>query len=197
MGHIRVLGAKLGAVRARVKATLWLVMVLGLSACTSSVPAPTPSDSSASPQVSEPAEQVPTAESTSMLPPVEQPTPSGGPWRQVDVTVTTADEAESAAALPETLRTFLASRVGVEDSAGCTLNEVSIQGVHEDGYAFGAEVSSCGGASHVVWGITENQWHYLVVYADPMPCADIAQNEVPPGTPGLRCTDDNDTVTDY
>lgn len=130
------------------------------------------------------------------LSPIAQPTPEGGPWTAVDVTATTAAQITSATALPESLRTFLASRIGIEDDFGCTTSEVVIKAVHPDGYAFGSEDSDCGGGQ-VVWGITENQWNYIVQFGDAMPCGDFESNSIPKGVPGLRCVDDSGKATDY
>lgn len=125
----------------------------------------------------------------SSLPPVSQPTPQGGPWQKVDATLTSPDEARALTAVPESLRAFLAARIGHEDEAGCTMTEVDLRGVHPDGFAFGTEDTSCGGA-HTVWGITEGRWEYIVQFQDAMPCEYLRQNDVPRGVPGLRCVGD-------
>lgn len=130
------------------------------------------------------------------LPPVAQPSAQGGPWTQVDVTATTAGQIAAATALPESLRTFLGSRIGIEDDFGCTTTEVVIKAVHPDGYAFGSEDSDCGGGQ-VVWGITEQQWNYIVQFGDAMPCRDFESNAIPTGVPGLRCLDDSGDASDY
>ncbi|HMS35585.1 MAG TPA: hypothetical protein PKA93_00360 [Arachnia sp.] len=133
----------------------------------------------------------PLAESTppTSLPPVGQPDPQGGPWEKVGATLTTAADARALTSVPESLRAFLAARIGHEDDAGCTVTEVVLMGVHRDGFAFGTEDTTCGGA-HTVWGIAEGQWEYVVQYEDAMPCEFVAQNDIPRGVPGLRCVGD-------
>lgn len=173
--------------------------LFGLSACTGAT-APDPSGTPSTPSSTSSAnggsaEPVPSGESPTLLPPVEQPVSQGGPWDTVGVTVTSAAEIDAVAAVPDSFRAFLHSRVGVEDEAGCTVTSITIKASHADGYVFGAEDSDCGD-SQVVWGITENQWHYVVVFLEPMPCSDLTQNSVPTGTPGLRCTD-NGEARDY
>ena len=155
------------------------------------VPSPSATGQSQAPEV------IPTAESPSApLPPVAQPSPVGGPWTSIDVTVTDAVQAQSAGALPESFRTFLASRIGVEDDAGCTTTEVDLRAVHPDGFVFGSEESDCGGGQ-AIWGITEGQWHYITQFEDAIPCREFTLNEVPVGVPGLRCLDDSGKAADY
>lgn len=192
------------------------LLVAAMSGCTSTA-APTPSmvtpdpteppptgqaelaTASASPEMgqSQAPEVVPTAETpANNLPPVAQPSKRGGPWTGVSVTATTAAQIGAADGLPDTLRAFLGSRLGVEDDAGCTTSEVTVRAVHPDGFAFGSEDSNCGGGQ-VVWGITESQWHYIVQFEDAIPCREFTLNEVPTGVPGLRCTGDEGTAEDY
>ncbi len=163
-------------------------------------PASTPASPDPAPVASptaEPTELEPLAETpTPTLPPVAQPTKVGGPWTPVDVTVTDAEQVKAADALPETFRTFLASRVGVEDDAGCTTSEVVVKAIHPDGFAFGSEESDCGGGQ-VIWGIDEGAWHYINQFEDAIPCTEFVTNEVPPGAPGLRCLDENGDAKDF
>lgn len=148
-------------------------------------------------QQSQAPEVVPSAEApASSLPPVAQPPRNGGPWTTVDVTATSASQVMAATSLPETLRAFLTSRIGIEDDAGCTASQISVNAVHADGFAFGTEESNCGG-SQVVWGITESQWHYIVAFEDAIPCREFTLNDVPTGVPGLRCLDAEGTAADY
>lgn len=178
--------------------------LLGLaSACAAPEPAPGPGpgpSSSVAPGSPPPAmpsstptdsPTPPLAESTppTSLPPVGQPDPQGGPWEKVGATLTTAADARALTSVPESLRAFLAARIGHEDDAGCTVTEVVLMGVHRDGFAFGTEDTTCGGA-HTVWGIAEGQWEYVVQYEDAMPCEFVAQNDIPRGVPGLRCVGD-------
>ncbi|MFT3887938.1 MAG: hypothetical protein QM713_07230 [Arachnia sp.] len=123
------------------------------------------------------------------LPPVEQPSAKGGPWESVDITLKSADDARTLGSIPDSLRLFLAARIGVEDEAGCTLTDVRLLGLHADGFAFGTEDTTCSGA-HTVWGIADNQWGYIVQFGDAMPCLDLEQNDIPHGAPGLRCLGD-------
>lgn len=169
-----------------------------------SAPVPTPSmwtpdPTQAPPEatgLTSPAPSSPTEPSpTQSLPPVEKPSPQGGPWEAVDLTATTAEQLTSGA-LPETLAAFLATRIGVEDDFGCTTSEFVIKAVHPDGYAFGTEDADCGGGQ-VIWGVTEQQWNYIVAFGDAMPCRDLALNEIPTGAPGLRCLDDSGDARDY
>ena len=172
-------------------------LLLGVSAACTGPAASTPSSpaglGTASPgsPSPEPTDSPPLAESTvpTSLPPVGQPTPQGGAWEKVGARVTTAAEARALASVPESLREFLAARIGVEDHSGCTLTEVVLLAVHRDGFAFGTEDTTCGGA-HTVWGIAEGQWEYVVQYEDAMPCEFVAQNDIPRGVPGLRCVGD-------
>lgn len=170
----------------------------------STAPASTPSQSGteatpATPEATTPASTAPSSPAapspTPSLPPVEKPSPQGGPWQAVDLTATTAEQLTSGA-LPATLAAFLATRLGVEDDFGCTTSEFVIKAVHPDGYAFGTEDADCGGGQ-VIWGVTEQQWNYIVAFGDAMPCRDLELNEIPPGAPGLRCLDDSGDARDY
>ncbi|MBB1484069.1 hypothetical protein H5392_09375 [Tessaracoccus sp. MC1865] len=138
----------------------------------------------------------PTAESTTSLSPVEQPPQEGGPWTKLDLTLRSGADIIKATELPESLRAFLTSRVGVEDETGCVTEEVILHGIHSDGFAYGTEESNCAGGE-VVWGITDNQWHYIVQFGDPVPCADLAYNGIPAGAPGLRCLGDDGSARDF
>ena len=174
--------------------------LLGLAgACTGPVPVPpvAPSSGPGSPSPTTPSAAPtdsptpPLAESTppTSLPPVSQPAPQGGPWEKVGATLRSAEDAQGLTSVPESLRAFLAARIGHEDDAGCAVTEVVLLGVHGDGFAFGTEDTTCGGA-HTVWGIAEGQWEYVVQYEDAMPCEFVAQNDIPRGVPGLRCVGD-------
>lgn len=147
---------------------------------------------------SESAEPVgpPTEESTTTLAPVEQPTPQGGPWTDLDLTLRSAADVAQATDLPDSLQAFLANRIGVEDEVGCVTDEVQLHGIHVDGFAYGREESPCGGG-YAIWGIADNAWNYIVQFGDPMPCDMIAQNDVPPGTPDLTCLDKDGQGQDY
>ena len=171
-------------------------LLLGLAtACTepATQPKPGPTTSSSSAAAPSPTDSPtpPLAESTTptSLPPVSQPPSQGGPWEKVDATLTSPDDARALTSVPESLRAFLAARIGHEDDVGCTVTEVVLLGVHADGFAFGTEDTTCGGA-HTVWGIAEGQWEYVVQYEDAMPCEFVAQNDIPRGVPGLRCVGD-------
>lgn len=140
----------------------------------------------------------PTAESepATSLAPVEQPTPVGGPWTSIDDEVTSAAEADALTDVPESLRAFLASRLGEDETTGCVTESIRLRGVHPDGFAFGAEDSSCGDGQSL-WGISEGQWRYIVQFADPQPCYSFTRLDIPTGVPGLRCTDDAGRAVDY
>jgi hypothetical protein len=133
---------------------------------------------------------------TASLSPVPQPTPQGGPWAGVTASLGSPEEARAQAGLPPSFQEFLAVRLGYADETGCVTTRVDVKAVHRDGFVFGEEQTSCGD-SLTVWGITEQRWHYIVAFQDAMPCADLAQNQVPAGTPGLRCLDENGAATDY
>lgn len=143
-----------------------------------------------------PATVAPGVESTTTLAPVDQPTQQGGPWTSPDVSLRSASDVTQQSELPESFREFLISRIGVEDDAGCTVENVELAGVHPDGFVYGTEESTCGGVQ-TVWGIADNQWNYLVAFLDAPPCADLAYNKIPAGAPGLRCTDDDGSARDY
>ncbi|GAA4890680.1 hypothetical protein GCM10025789_04020 [Tessaracoccus lubricantis] len=155
----------------------------------------TPTESSEAAESPEPVE-APTAESTTTLSPVEQPPQEGGPWTKLDLTLRSGADIIKATDLPESLRAFLTTRVGVEDETGCVTQEVTLHGVHADGFAYGTEESNCAGGE-VVWGITDNAWHYIVQFGDAVPCADLAYNGIPEGAPGLRCLAADGTAQDY
>lgn len=142
-----------------------------------------------------PATIAPGGESPTTLAPVEQPTQQGGPWTELDLTLRSASDVTQHPELPESFREFLISRIGIEDEAGCTVESVDVRGIHPDGFAFGTEESNCGGL-HTVWGIADSQWGYIVAFLDAPPCADIADNKIPVGAPGLRCTEDG-AARDY
>lgn len=133
---------------------------------------------------------------TGSLEPVAEPTPEGGPWTTIGTTISDPAELAGVTEVPESFHAFMAQRIGVEDDAGCTINSVELKAVHQDGYVFGAEDSSCG-ASQAVWGITEQAWHYIAVFGDAMPCTDLEHNDIPTGAPGLRCMDDAGQPRDY
>lgn len=141
-------------------------------------------------------EPEPEPEPWNTLPPVEKPEPQGGAWTELDLTMRSAADVAKATELPQSLRDFLAARIGVEDQSGCTVEKVELLGMHADGFVFGHEDSGCGGVQ-AVWGIADNQWSYIVAFLDAPPCADVAYNGVPEGAPGLRCTDDNGQARDY
>lgn len=133
---------------------------------------------------------------TASLSPVPQPTPQGGPWATVGETYSDAAALAGAESLPESFTAFLGQRLGVEDEAGCTMNEVEVKAVHRDGFVFGSEAGTCGSAL-TVWGITEGAWHYIVAFQDVMPCRDLELNGIPTGAEGLRCMDDSGAAKDY
>lgn len=110
--------------------------------------------------------------------------------------MTNAAQAEAASGLPESLRLFFASRLGVADDSDCTTSEIVVKAIHPDGFAYGTEDASCG-SGHVVWGIDEDAWHYIVQFEDAIPCTEFVTNEVPPGVPGLRCLDENGDAKDF
>lgn len=179
------------------------LLTVVLVGCTTPTQPPTTPSFSATPSTpasAEPAthEPAPTAESSgASLPPVAKPSPQGGPWTNVDVTATNAEQINAAGALPETLRAFLASRIGVEDVSGCTLTGVEVKAVHTDGYAYGSEESDCGGGQQVIWGIADDQWNYILAFEDAIPCSEFVTNEVPKGIKGLSCLDDKSESTSY
>lgn len=133
---------------------------------------------------------------TASLSPVPQPTPQGGPWAGMTASLGSPEEARADAGLPPSFQEFLAVRLGYADETGCVTTRVDVKAVHRDGFVFGEEQTSCGD-SLTVWGITEQRWHYIVAFSDAMPCADLAQNQVPAGAPGLRCLDENGAATNY
>lgn len=139
----------------------------------------------------------PTAESApaTSLASVEQSSPQGGPWTVVDAEVTSAAQLESLDAVPPSLRSFLASRLGEDEMTGCITESIRLRGVHPDGVAFGAEDSTCGDGQSL-WGIDDGQWQYLLQFADPQPCYTFERLDIPVGVPGLRCTEDGKGV-DY
>lgn len=153
----------------------------------------TPDDAAPGPTESTTA---PTAETTTTLTPIEQPEPQGGPWQELDLTLRSGADVIQQDDLPQTFKDFLVSRIGVEDESGCTVEEVTLHGIHRDGYAYGVEDSDCGGMQ-TVWGIADNQWNYIVAFLDAPPCEDVAYNNIPEGAPGLRCTDDDGSARDY
>lgn len=138
----------------------------------------------------------PTAESTTTLAPVERPEPQGGPWTSLDLTLRSGSDVIRETDLPQSLRDFLVTRIGVEDETGCLTEEITLHGIHQDGYVYGTEESTCGGGQ-AVWGIADNQWNYVVQFGDAMPCDDLAQNGIPTGAPGLRCTEADGAAKDY
>lgn len=158
----------------------------------------TPASSAAQSPDPDPSEAVPTEESlpATELPPVAQPSPQGGPWDEIGVTVSTPEELAAAQGIPDSLRAFLGTQLGVEDASGCTTTQIEVAAVHRDGYAFGSSDASCG-SELVAWGIAESQWRYLVAFDDAMPCSDLALNHIPTGVPGLRCLDDEGALTGY
>lgn len=190
-----------------------LVGVVALTGCASSPTAPettapavetttaAPPETSAPPTTPTPTAAVPSEWETepageSSLPPVEQPVPAGGPWTELGVTLRSGSDVIQQTELPESFRDFLVSKIGVEDEVGCTLEEVEVLAVHDDGFVYGIEESSCGGAQ-TVWGIAGNQWNYIVAFLDAVPCADIAYNNIPAGAPGLRCLAEDGSARDY
>lgn len=158
--------------------------------------AESPASSPASPEPTELLPMMPVEENPSTLAPVEKPEPEGGPWEAMDVTLRSGADVIQQEDLPQSFKDFLVSRIGVEDEAGCTVEEVTLQGIHQDGYAYGAEESDCGGMQ-AVWGIADEQWNYIVAFLDAQPCEEFAHNQIPEGTPGLRCTDEDGTARDY
>lgn len=168
----------------------------GAASPSASQPDPSVAPSSAAPEEvtpdpSQAPEVVPTPEAPkTTLPPVAQPSAQGGPWTTVNAKLTSGAEAMAASSLPESFRAFLASRIGVQDDADCTTKEVDVVAIHPDGFAYGTEESDCS-SSQVVWGITEQQWHYINTFEDAIPCTEFVTNGVPPGVPGLRCLENN------
>lgn len=176
--------------------SLLAVALVGCNASTQ--PSASPSSSQSTSESPAPHEPVPTGESQgATLAPVAKPSPKGGPWTNVNVTATSAAQIESDQALPDSLRAFLGSRLGVKDASGCTLTRVEVKAVHPDGYAFGTEDSDCGAGQHAIWGIADSQWSYIVAFEDAIPCSEFVTNEVPKGLEGLRCLDDKGKSTSY
>ena len=192
-----------------------VVVVSGLAACTGSGQTPPqaasgqtsptattmPSTTAAPAESAQPApdpDPEPSLElaPTASLSPVPQPTPQGGPWAGMTASLGSPEEARADAGLPPSFQEFLAVRLGYADETGCVTTRVDVKAVHRDGFVFGEEQTSCGD-SLTVWGITEQRWHYIVAFSDAMPCADLAQNQVPAGAPGLRCLDENGAATNY
>jgi len=190
-----------------------VVVVSGLAACTGSGETPPqattgqtsptattmPSTTAAPAESAQPApDPEPSLElaPTASLSPVEQPTPEGGPWSAVAASLGSPEEARAQAGLPASFQEFLGVRLGYADETGCVTTQVDVRAVHRDGFVFGEEQTTCGD-SLTVWGITEQRWHYIVAFQDAMPCADLTQNGVPTGAPGLRCLDANGAATDY
>lgn len=175
------------------------LFVSALVGCTTSTEPPaTPTATASASAGPTSAEPVPTEESAgASLEPVAKPSPKGGPWTTVDVSAGSAEQIRSDGALPESLRIFLASRIGVEDVSGCTLTGVEVRAVHQDGYAYGSEASDCGGDQQVIWGIADGQWNYILAFEDAIPCTEFSTNEVPKGIPGVKCLTDTSESTNY
>ncbi|MHA6525942.1 hypothetical protein [Tessaracoccus sp. G1721] len=190
-----------------------VVVVSGLTSCTGAAQTPlqptagqtTPAASPMPSTTAAPAESAQPAPDpepslelapTASLSPVEQPTPEGGPWSAVAASLSSPEQARAQAGLPASFQEFLGVRLGYADETGCVTTQVDVRAVHRDGFVFGEEQTTCGD-SLTVWGITEQRWHYIVAFQDAMPCADLTQNGVPTGVPGLRCLDANGAATDY
>lgn len=192
--------AALGGCSAEPTEPLTQTPVVESSAATATEAAPTPTGEPVTADGAQPSDTgsptAPTGESVTTLAPIEQPTPQGGPWEELNLTLRSGADVIKQDDLPQTFKDFLVSRLGVEDETGCTVDEVQVRAMHRDGYAFGVEESNCGG-SQTVWGIADNHWNYIVAFEDAPPCADLAYNEIPAAAPGLRCTDEDGSARDY
>ena len=179
-----------------------VVAVALAGACTA--PQPPPPEPSVLPVDSSPSSSAvttgsgvePRGEVPLSLPPVEEPTPQGGPWDQVEVSVSDVDQANAESGLPESFVDYMVARLTVEDEAGCTTTAFEISAQHRDGFVFGAEESPCHNG-FAVWGIDEGEWRYLTLFEDPPQCAELAELGVPVDVPGLSCEDEDFQVRSY
>lgn len=138
-----------------------------------------------------PLEPAPTTEGS-----VTTPAAAGGAWTSLEVTVTTAAQAEQLTQTPPDFRAFVATLVDAAKQSGCD-SEFTILAFHADGYAAGQESSpACGGAQNI-WGKVGGQWTTLMAMQSVAECSLMEDNSVPKGLPDIPCLDAKGDVTDW
>lgn len=175
---------------------------------TSSVPMTSPATSTetepttASETPSETELPVPTTEPStevSLTPPTAPPTETSvasSAWTTMDVEVKTAAEAGKLTGTTPDFQTFVASKVGTEDSSGCT-SQYTIKAFNPAGFAIGDDFApGCGGAL-TIWGKVDGAWGVVLATQAAVPCEELTRNLIPTQAPGLQCIDPQGAVVDY
>lgn len=128
--------------------------------------------------------------------PATTPPSSGGVWAPMEVSVRTPAEATNLTETSPDFQSFVAGRVGIPDSSGCT-SEFTILAFHPDGYAAGQEFAAGCGGSQNIWGKSNGQWETLMVMQSVVECTDMAGNQIPRGLPDIPCLDEAGDVVDW
>ena len=132
----------------------------------------------------------------SQPPETTTPAPVGGAWAVMDVTVTTAAEADRLSQTSADFRAFVAQRVATPDASGCQ-SEFTVQSFHPGGFAAGQDFAPGCGGSQNIWGRVGGTWTTIMTMQSIVDCSQMERNNIPQGLPDIPCLDTNGDLADW